>query len=147
MNYKLYYKEESGIVCELPPYNYSKEDGDKFIEVDKNDYQNAHLLPYGKVWKVIDDKLQLVDDETTQKSNAYQLYELNNELAICKGYLTQTDYVVIKLSELKLEDEESYEEEKAKYTEVLEKRKENREKINEIEKNISNLENLGLKWE
>lgn len=147
MEFKLYYKEDSGILCDLPPYYYSKDDNDKIIVVNEEEYHNAHILPYGKVWKVIDNKLQLVDDETTQKSKDYQLYELNNELAVCKGYLTQTDYVVIKLSELKLDDEESYEEEKAKYTEVLEKRKENREKINELEKTISNLEQLGLKWE
>lgn len=147
MSYKLYYKEDSGIVCELPPYNYTIEENDKYIEVGESEYNDAHILPYGKVWKVIEGKLQLEDDETTQNSKDYQLFKLNNELAEYKGYLSNTDYIVIKLSELKLEDDEKYNEEKEQYTEILTKRKENREKINEIEKSISNLENLGIKWE
>ena len=50
-----------------------------------------------------------------------------------KQYLTDTDYVITKLNELKLEDEDEYETEKAKYADILAKRKECRSKINELE--------------
>jgi hypothetical protein len=47
-------------------------------------------------------------------------------------YLANTDYVIAKLNELKLEDDAEYEIEKANYAEVLAKRKEARKRINEI---------------
>lgn len=50
-----------------------------------------------------------------------------------KQYLADTDYVITKLNELKLEDEDEYETEKAKYADILAKRKECRSKINELE--------------
>ena len=50
-----------------------------------------------------------------------------------KNYLASTDYVISKLNELKLEDDEEYEKTKADYAEVLVKRKEARAKINELE--------------
>lgn len=57
-----------------------------------------------------------------------------NQIASCKNYLSSTDYVISKLNELKLEDEEEYEKAKEEYKEVLAKRKEARAKINELER-------------
>ena len=62
--------------------------------------------------------------------------EFDNQKIIneCRDYLNSTDYVISKLNELKLEDEDEYETEKAKYTEVLAKRKECRKTISELQK-------------
>lgn len=56
-----------------------------------------------------------------------------NQIASCKNYLSSTDYVIAKLNELKLEDEAEFEKAKEEYKEVLAKRKETRNKINELE--------------
>lgn len=60
-------------------------------------------------------------------------FENNQEIEALKSYLDSTDYVIAKLNELKLEDEAEYEKAKAEYKEVLDKRKEARNKINELE--------------
>ena len=60
-------------------------------------------------------------------------FENNQEIATLKSYLDSTDYVIAKLNELKLEDEAEFEKAKEEYKEVLAKRKEARNKINELE--------------
>ena len=59
--------------------------------------------------------------------------DMANQIASCKNYLSSTDYVIAKLNELKLEDEAEFEKAKIEYKEVLDKRKEAREKINQLE--------------
>ncbi len=70
-------------------------------------------------------------------SEAYEkekkAYEGVVEARGLKAYLAETDYVISKLNELKLEDEEGYEEAKTQYSDVLKKRKEARARINELE--------------
>lgn len=56
-----------------------------------------------------------------------------DQIASCKKYLSSTDYVISKLNELKLEDDGEFEKAKEEYKEVLAKRKEARNKINELE--------------
>lgn len=62
-----------------------------------------------------------------------QKYKNLVELASLKQYLTDTDYVIIKLQEAQLEDEEEYETLKVQYADILTKRKETRVKIRELE--------------
>ena len=58
----------------------------------------------------------------------------DDEIRSLKEYLTSTDYVVSKLNELKLEDDETeYVKSKADYADVLKKRKEARARINALE--------------
>ena len=56
-----------------------------------------------------------------------------NQIASCKDYLSSTDYVISKLNELKLEDDGAFEKAKIEYKDILAKRKEAREKINQLE--------------
>ena len=60
-------------------------------------------------------------------------FESNQEIETLKSYLDSTDYVIAKLNELKLEDEAEFEKAKEEYKDVLAKRKEARNKINELE--------------
>lgn len=55
-----------------------------------------------------------------------------NQIASYKNYLSSTDYVIAKLNELKLEDDDEFEKAKEEYKEVLAKRKEARERINKL---------------
>ena len=50
-----------------------------------------------------------------------------------KQYLNDTDYVIMKLNEAKIDDEDYFNSLKEEYAEVLIKRKEARAKINELE--------------
>ena len=56
------------------------------------------------------------------------------EIDLLKQYLSDTDYVIAKLNEAKIEDEELFNSLKAEYSDILAKRKEARTKINELEK-------------
>ena len=60
-------------------------------------------------------------------------YKNRLEVIKLKKYLAETDYVITKLNELKLEDEEEYENAKAEYASILTERKNARKRINELE--------------
>ena len=62
-----------------------------------------------------------------------QKFENNQEIETLKSYLDSTDYVIAKLNELKLEDEAEFEKAKIEYKDILDKRKEARVKINQLE--------------
>lgn len=74
--------------------------------------------------------LESPTEEYLAQKKSFEEMEERGEL---EQYLSDTDYVVTKLNELKLEDEEEYEAEKAKYSDVLAKRKAARKRINEID--------------
>lgn len=75
----------------------------------------------------------LIENPTAEYLAAKQKYDNEQTIQECQAYLDETDYVITKLNELKLEDEDEYETEKTKYAEVLTKRKECRKKINELQ--------------
>ena len=55
------------------------------------------------------------------------------EIDELKKYLSDTDYVITKLNEAKIEDEELFNSLKNEYSDILAKRKEARARINELE--------------
>lgn len=61
-----------------------------------------------------------------------KLFDDAAEKVELEQYLSDTDYVITKLNELKLEDEDEYETEKIHYSDVLIQRKAARKRINEI---------------
>ena len=91
--------------------------------------------PMGYAWYYKDNAPILLEHETEDSKRVMR----HNELVTYQTYLSETDYVISKLNELKLEDEDEYETEKANYADVLTKRKEARKKINELSKEIENL--------
>ena len=80
-----------------------------------------------------DGKPVLADDEEVQNSDEYKQYVKNNQICEYRSYLDSTDYVIAKLNELKLEDDVEFEKAKEEYKDILAKRKEARNKINELE--------------
>lgn len=134
---KIYYDKETGYLCNRYPKDIEKTDTSLFIEVDDKDYEETFVHPYGLFWAVRDGALKLVDDVETQATEEYKTMVRNNEITELQQYLTDTDYIIIKLNEAKLEDDAEFETMKARYSEQLTKRKKARSKINELQQEIA----------
>ena len=131
---KVYYQKSTGFICYRYPYHYEPENKNDFIEISAEEADPTYQCPYGKIWAIKDGKPVLIDDEQVINTEEYKAEVKTNEIATLKQYLSDTDYVISKLNELKLEDEAEYEAERAKYSEILKKRKEARARINELER-------------
>ena len=134
---KIYYDKETGYLCNRYPKDIEKTDTSLFIEVEDKDYEETFVHPYGLFWAVRDGALKLVDDVDTQATEEYKTMVRNNEITELQQYLTDTDYIIIKLNEAKLEDDAEFETMKAQYSEQLTKRKKARSKINELQQEIA----------
>ena len=129
---KIYYNKD-GFVCGRYPHNYPIDDENRFIEVENEDFDKTLSCPVGYIWSVVNGKPELTLDPDETETKKRLDIEKSNQLATFKAYLSETDYVISKLNELKLEDDAEYEKARAEYAEVLVKRKEARNKINELE--------------
>lgn len=134
---KIYYDKETGYLCNRYPKDIEKTDTSLFIEVEDKDYEETFVHPYGLFWAVRDGALKLVDDVETQATEEYKTMVRNNEITELQQYLTDTDYIIIKLNEAKLEDDAEFDTMKAQYSEQLTKRKKARSKINELQQEIA----------
>ena len=130
---KVYYDKKTGYLCNRYPKDIEKTDDSLFIEVDDDIEEQTYAVEYGKFWKVVDGSLVIGDDIETQATQEYKDFVKNNLLCEYKQYLNDTDYVITKLNEAKIEDEDLFNSLKEKYAEILTKRKEARVKINELE--------------
>ena len=130
---KVYYDKETGYLCERYPKDIEVKEDTPFIELPEEEVEETYIVEYGKFWAVKDNKLVKVDDIELQATEEYKQEIKNNEIADLKNYLNNTDYVIAKLNEAKIEDEELFEELKVKYAEILTKRKQARARINELE--------------
>lgn len=126
---RIYYNKISGLLCNRYPTDIKIDENSAYIEVSEEIANTTYVCPCGKHWAVIDNTLQQVDYETEESKQL----KIDNEIAKYKDYLSSTDYVISKLNELKLEDDGEYKKAKEEYKEVLAKRKEARNKINELE--------------
>ena len=130
---KVYYDKETGYLCERYPKDIEVKEDTPFIELPDEEVEETYIVEYGKFWAIKDNKLVKVDDIELQATEKYKQESKNNEIADLKRYLDNTDYVIAKLNEAKIEDEELFEELKVKYAEILTKRKQARARINELE--------------
>ena len=129
---KIYYNK-NGDVCNRYPNNYPIDDENRYIEVSEEDEEKTLGAPLGMKWHIDNGVLVLVDDQEMKNSEEYKQMMKENQLAELKQYLADTDYVITKLNEAKLEDEEEFNSLKLQYANILKKRKETRAKINELE--------------
>ena len=129
---KIYYNK-NGDVCNRYPNNYPIDDENRYIEVSEEDEEKTLGAPLGMKWHIDNGVLVLVDDQEMKNSEEYKQMMKENQLAELKQYLADTDYVITKLNEAKLEDEEEFNSLKLQYANILEKRKETRARINELE--------------
>ena len=130
---KVYYDKETGYLCERYPKDIEVKEDTPFIELPDEEVEETYIVEYGKFWAIKDNKLVKVDDIELQATEEYKQEIKNNEITDLKNYLDNTDYVIAKLNEAKIEDEELFEELKVKYAEILTKRKQARARINELE--------------
>jgi len=130
---KLYYDATTGYLCNRYPKDIEQTDSSPYIEISDDNYEETLSCEYGKFWAVKDKTLVLIDDTETQATDDYKNFVKRNQIAEYQAYLSETDYVITKLSEAKIEDEEEYNTLLETYAEVLTKRKEARAKINELE--------------
>ena len=130
---KVYYDKETGYLCERYPKDIEVKEDTPFIELPDEEVEETYIVEYGKFWAIKDNKLVKVDNIELQATEEYKQEIKNNEIADLKMYLDNTDYVIAKLNEAKIEDEELFEELKIKYAEILTKRKQARARINELE--------------
>ena len=141
MKKKFYYDENTGVIEITPFYDEEKEKNLPYIELTFEEWERElSTCSYGFKKAYRDGKIIEVADEELQVSEEYQKSIKETEVSELKNYLAETDYIITKLNEAKIEDDALFEELKTKYADKLQKRKEAREKIKELEQELSQLE-------
>ena len=135
MKKKFYYDENTGVIEITPFYDEEKEKNLPYIELTYEEWERElATCSYGFKKAYRDGKIIEVADEEVQASEEYQKNIKETEVSKLKNYLSETDYIITKLNEAKIEDDALFEELKVKYADELQKRKEARERIKELEK-------------
>ena len=132
---KIYYDKETGYLCNRYPKDIEVKKDTPFVEVNEEEANKTYSVPYGKFWAVKNGELCIVDDLEVINSDEYKNMLKEQEIIFLKQYLSDTDYVITKLNEAKIEDEELFNSLKTEYSDILKKRKEARVKINELQGN------------
>ena len=105
-----------------------------FIELTFEEWEEKlSSLSYGYKKVYLNGEIQEVLDENVINTIEYKNIQKEREIKKLKRYLNDTDYVITKLNEAKIEDEELFNSLKTKYADILTKRKEARVRINELE--------------
>ena len=105
-----------------------------FIELTFEEWEEKlSSLSYGYKKVYLNGEIQEVLDEKVINTIEYKNIQKEWEIKKLKRYLSDTDYIITKLNEAKIEDEELFNSLKVKYADILTKRKEARVRINELE--------------
>ena len=105
-----------------------------FIELTFEEWEEKlSSLSYGYKKVYLNGEIQEVLDENVINTIEYKNIQKEWEIKKLKRYLTDTDYVITKLNEAKIEDEDLFNSLKTEYSDILAKRKEARVRINELE--------------
>ena len=138
MKKKFYYDENTGVIEVTPFYDEEKEKNLPYIELTYEEWERElSTCSYGFKKAYRDGKIIEVADEELQASEEYQKNIKGTEVSELKNYLSETDYIITKLNEAKIEDDALFEELKTKYADVITKRKKARERINALEQELS----------
>lgn len=105
-----------------------------FIELTFEEWEEKlSSLSYGYKKIYLNGEIQEVLDEKVINTIEYKNIQKEWEIKKLKRYLSDTDYVITKLNEAKIEDDELFNSLKNEYSDILAKRKEARARINELE--------------
>ena len=141
MKKKFYYDENTGVIEVTPFYNEEEEKNLPYIELTFEEWERElATCSYGFRKAYRDGKIIEVADEEVQASEEYQKNIKEIEVSELKNYLSETDYIITKLNEAKIEDENEFRILKIKYSYVIAKRKEARERIKALEQELSQQE-------
>lgn len=135
---KVYYDKNTGILCDRNRDDIIQKEDSPYIEVSDEDYEKTFISEAGKCWAVKNGKLEVIDDEVQQNMPIYKRMIINNKICEQKAILKNTDYIIQKLQESQILNE-NFEELKEKYANQLQQRKSAREKINELEAELSKI--------
>lgn len=131
---KFYYDKITKVIEVVPFYDEQIEKDLPYIELTFEEWEKAlSCCKYGYRKAFINNKIVEVEDEEVMNSDEYKELMKDIEIEQLKQYLTGTDYVIAKLNEAKIEDEDLFNSLKLEYTDILNKRKEARARINELE--------------
>lgn len=104
-----------------------------FIELTFEEWEEKlSSLSYGYKKVYLNGEIQEVLDEKVINTIEYKNAQKEWEIKKLKRYLNDTDYVITKLNEAKIEDDELFNSLKTEYSDILTKRKEARVRINEL---------------
>ena len=105
-----------------------------FIELTFEEWEEKlSSLSYGYKKVYLNGEIQEILDEKVINTIEYKNIQKEWKIKKLKRYLSDTDYVITKLNEAKIEDEELFNSLKTEYADILAKRKEARARINELE--------------
>lgn len=105
-----------------------------FIELTFEEWEEKlSSLSYGYKKVYLNGEIQEVLDENVINTIEYKNIQKEWEIKKLKRYLSDTDYIITKLNEAKIEDENLFNSLKTEYSDILAKRKEARARINELE--------------
>ena len=105
-----------------------------FIELTFEEWEEKlSSLSYGYKKVYLNGEIQEVLDENVINTIEYKNIQKEWEIKKLKRYLSNTDYIITKLNEAKIEDENLFNSLKTEYSNILAKRKEARARINELE--------------
>ena len=105
-----------------------------FIELTFEEWEEKlSSLSYGYKKVYLNGEIQEILDEKVINTIEYKNIQKEWEIKKLKRYLSDTDYIITKLNEAKIEDEELFNSLKTEYSDILAKRKEARVRINELE--------------
>lgn len=140
---KFYYDENTRRVinhCYYDEDTESEKKGLPSFELTIKEWaETLACIPFAKAYFYRNGKLLLEDDKEVMATNEYKMQIANEQIEKYQKYLTDSDYIITKLNEAKLEDDVEFEAMKAQYSEQLAKRKEARSKINELQQEIASL--------
>lgn len=131
---KFYYDTNTKRIEVRPFYDDYEEQDKPYIELTDVEWQEKlSTCAYGYMKAYIDGEVVEIEDPEVVNTIEYQNMLKEQEIDELKKYLSNTDYVITKLNEAKIEDEELFNSLKTEYSNVLTKRKEARVRINELE--------------
>ena len=135
MEKKKFYYNPTTFEIERRAFYDEVEDKDlPFIELTFEEWEEKlSSLSYGYKKVYLNGEIQEVLDEKVINTIEYKNIQKEWEIKKLKRYLSDTDYVITKLNEAKIEDDELFNSLKNEYSDILAKRKEARVRINELE--------------
>lgn len=130
---KFYYNPNTNEIERRPFYDDYEEKDLPYIELTFEEWEEKlSSLEYGYKKVYLNGEIQEVLDELVINTEEYKNAQKEWEIKKLKRYLNDTDYVITKLNEAKIEDDEEFNNLKIEYAEVLTKRKEARVRINKL---------------
>ena len=131
---KFYYNQDNGTIDVRPFYSTIEKSDKPYIELTFDEWEEKLAsCKYGYRKAYINNEIVEIEDIEVMNSEEYKNRMKEREINKLKKYLSDTDYVITKLNEAKIEDEDLFNSLKTEYSDILTKRKEARVRINELE--------------